>query len=85
MKLIEFEEQTVVIAKNQPEYLPMPAHVSNDVEGRVTFCWEMTLKERIKLIVTGKLWHQVLTFNQPLQPQLLLVNKPDLNLKELVK
>ena len=25
MKLVEFPEQTVVIAKDQPEYLPLPA------------------------------------------------------------
>jgi hypothetical protein len=25
----------------------------------------------------GVLWHQVLTFNHPLQPQLLLTQKPE--------
>ena len=26
MKIIEFPEQTLVIAKDQPEYQPLPAH-----------------------------------------------------------
>jgi len=33
MKLIEFKEQTVVIAKDQPEYMPLPAHQFNDTDG----------------------------------------------------
>jgi len=77
MKPIEFPEQTVVIAKDQPQYRPLPAHrVSGDPEGRATFCWKLSLRERFKLLITGRIWQQVLTFNQPLQPQLLLTEKP---------
>jgi len=78
MELIEFSEQTVVIAKDQPEYLPLPAHQFNDDEGRIAFCWKMTWAERINVFFTGKLWHQVLTFNKPLQPQMLGTSKPDM-------
>lgn len=74
MKAIEFPEQTAVIAKDQPEYQPLPAHIS--LRGRATFCWELTRRERFALLFSGKLWHQVLTFNQPLQPQRLSVEKP---------
>jgi len=77
MKLIEFPEQTTIIAKNQPQYLPLPAHVYfNDPEGEIVCCWQLTWKERIKLLLTGCIWHSVLTFNNPLQPQLLAVDKP---------
>lgn len=80
MQLVEFPEQTVVIAKDQPEYLPLPAHrAKNDPKGCVTCCWKMTLRERLRLLWTGRVWHQVLTFNQPLQPQLLMVEKPALS------
>lgn len=79
MKLIEFPEQTVVIAKDQPEYLPLPAYqFPHDVQGRIAFCWQMTWRERLKCLWNGKLWHQVLTFHQPLQPQLLEVDKPQM-------
>lgn len=79
MKLIEFPEQTVVIAKDQPQYLPLPAHVfPADQEGRIAFCWQLTWRERLAVLLRGVLWHQVLTFGQPLQPQLLGVEKPEM-------
>lgn len=77
MKAVEFSEQTVVFGKNQPQYLPLPAHADKGEEGRVTFCWRLTWRERLTLLVTGRLWHQVLTFRNPLQPQLLLLQKPN--------
>jgi len=79
MKLIEFDEQTVIIAKNQSEYLPLPAYQFNDDEGRVAFCWKMSWRERIRVLFTGILWQQVLTFDQSLQPQKLETVKPDMS------
>lgn len=76
MTLMEFPEQTVVIAKDQPEYRPLPAYRSPD--GRIVCCWRLTWRERLSVLLRGKLWHQVLTFNGPLQPQLLSVEKPDM-------
>lgn len=38
MTPIEFPEHNVVFAKDQPEYLPLPAHKSNGVTGEVTSC-----------------------------------------------
>lgn len=79
MKLINFPEQTVVIAKDQPEYLPLPAHrFDNDPKGRIACCWKLDWRERLTVLLTGKIWHQVLTFNSPLQPQLLTTEKPDM-------
>lgn len=79
MTLIEFPEQTVVIAKDQPEYLPLPAHrLAGDQQGRIACCWKLTWRERLAVLFRGILWHQVLTFNQPLQPQLLTTTKPDM-------
>ena len=77
MEPTTFPEQTMVIAKHQPQYLPLPAHVDdNDPQGRITFCWKLTWRERIRLLWTGLLWQQVLAFGEPLQPQKLLVYKP---------
>ena len=78
MNPVEFTEQTVIIAKDQLEYMPLPAYKFNgDPTGRTVFCWKLSLKERFKLLFSGLIWHQVLTFNNPLQPQLLDINKPD--------
>lgn len=80
MQLIEFPEQTVVIAKDQPQYNPLPAwRKPGDPEGRIVCCWKLTWGERLALLFTGLIWHQVLTYNEPLQPQLLGVQKPEMN------
>lgn len=74
--LIEFPEQTVIIAKDQPEYLPFPAYQHGDNQGTITCCWKLNFWHRVKLLFTGKIWHSVLTFHQPLQPQLIEIDKP---------
>ncbi len=76
MDIVEFPEQTAVYAKDQPEYRPLPAHRMGDTHGTITCCWRLTWRERLKVLLTGLIWHQILTFRRPLQPQLLLVDKP---------
>jgi len=78
MKIITFPEVTVVIAKDQPEYLPLPAYQFLDEQGRIVCCWELTWRERFTILFRGRLWHQILTFKKPLQPQLLSVDKPEM-------
>lgn len=75
MKPIRFDEVNCVYAENQPEYLPLPVHKTGS--GEVISCWKLTLWERIKVLFTGCVWYDVLTFNQPLQPQLPMIEKPD--------
>ena len=76
MKPIEFKEQNVVFGKDQKEYEPLPALVFQD--GEVMTCWKLSWKEVIKLVLTRKVWHSMLTFNKPLQPTLLTVDKNEL-------
>ena len=76
MRIAEFPEQTVVIAKDQPQYLPLPAHI--DADGLVTCCWKLSFIERLRLLVSGTVWHQIMAFHQPLQPQRLSLDKPEL-------
>lgn len=76
MDIISFPEQTTVFAENQPEYRPLPAHHFGDESGTIACCWSLTWRERLRVLLSGKIWHQVLTFHQPLQPQLLTVEKP---------
>jgi len=78
MTIEPFDEQNVVIGAGQAEYLPLYAHkIQGDRQGTTTTRWKLTWRERIKLLFTGELWHQVLTFNLPLQPQMLMVDKPE--------
>lgn len=73
MKPERFPEMTVTLAENQPEYQPLPACQYGD---RLFSCWKLTLRERLKLLFTGRLWLLVLNFRQPLQPQLPTVDCP---------
>lgn len=65
MKSVQFPEQTVVIAKDQPQYNPLPAHVAN---GVVTSCWEPDAEDIKRLALYGKLYVSQVTFGEPLQP-----------------
>lgn len=76
MKPIDFPEQMPVYAKHQPEYLPLPAHHFGDDEGRIACCWSLSWRERLRVLFTGRIWRQVLSFHRPLQPQLLSTEKP---------
>jgi len=75
MKAIEFKEQNTIFAKDQPEYLPLPAFRNDSPQGEVVFCMGLSFKERLKLLLTGKIWVSLLTFNKPLTPSFLTVNK----------
>jgi hypothetical protein len=81
MELQQFKETNTIYAENQPEYIPLPAYkVPDDPQGRIICSWKLTWKERFKLLWKGIIWHQILTFNKSLQPQLLTVDKPNLPL-----
>lgn len=76
MKPVKFKEMNVVIAKDQPQYLPLPSHV--DKVGIITTCWKVSLFGRVKLLFSGRIWIQQMTFKTPLQPIKPSVFKPTL-------
>jgi hypothetical protein len=67
-----------VFAKNQPEYLPLPAVVTRD--GCVTSRWRLTWRERLRVLWTGDLWLQQFAFGHALQPQRPSVTEPQFEL-----
>lgn len=66
MKPTNISNQNCTYAKDQPEYIPLPARKTAD--GIVSTCWKMSLAERLAVLLTGKIFLHVMTFNQPLQP-----------------
>lgn len=76
MKALEFKEQNIVFAKDQKEYLPLPAHAQNN--GIVTFCMELDKEELEHVQKTKQLFITRLTFNGPVQPLKVAVIKPSL-------
>jgi hypothetical protein len=86
MEPIKFKEHNTVFAKDQPEYLPLPAYrEDSDKYGNVICCWRLSFFERLKILFTGKLWLSLMTFNKPLTPHRLTLNKWDLLNKEYFK
>ena len=77
MKPIEFKHQNVVFAKDQPEYQPLPALKIGDEMGSVVSCWKMKPTERIKVLFTGKVWLNLASFNKPLTPSYLAINRKE--------
>ncbi|RKT01084.1 hypothetical protein [Chryseobacterium defluvii] len=76
MKAIEFKEQNVVFAENQPEYLSLPAFKSE--EGDVVTCWELSDEEIEKIKETKNIFLAIKTFNHPLQPIFITVDRKEL-------
>jgi len=74
MKPVEFKEQNVVFAKDQPEYLPLPAYKSQ--EGQVISCWQLDEADKQLIAQTGVIYISVHTFNNPLQPIRPSVDSP---------
>lgn len=63
----EFKQFEKVLAKDQPEYLPLPVlQVDNFTISR----WKLSFWERLVVLFTGNLYLQQMNFQQPLQPQL---------------
>jgi hypothetical protein len=75
MKPIKFPQQNITYTKPEgmtdEECSSLPAF---QYEGQIISCWEMSFKERIKVLFTGVIWFGVLAHRQP--PIWLDVNTP---------
>ena len=82
MKAVDFPESNTTFGSGQDCYFDLHGHLVRDrnyTEGRAIFCWRLSLRERLRLLfVDDRIWHSVLTFNKPLQPQLLELRKPSM-------
>ena len=77
MKPVEFKDQNIVFAENQPEYTPLPSLKLPGSEGCVVSCWKLSFRERIKILFTGRVWLSLMSFNKPLTPSYMSVNRKD--------
>ena len=76
MTPIEFPQQTIVWAKNQPPYLPLPAYTD---DKQTISCWKLTWIERIKVLIYGLVWLRQMNFGEQLQPQAPSIDTPFLS------
>jgi hypothetical protein len=61
----------VTYGADQPEYTPLPALRFHDECITVRSCWKFSVRDRIKILFSGKVYLDLLTFGKPIQPQLL--------------
>lgn len=73
MKPVEFFQQTAVLAKDQPEYQPLPVWQDDD---HTLSCWTFTFWERVRILFGNPLWLLQMNFGRPLQPQLPTLDCP---------
>ena len=76
MKPIPFAGCDRTYGESQQEYQGLPAKHLGGQQGIVLCCWRLTWRERMAVLWRGIVWHQVMTFNHPLQPQLLSTSPP---------
>lgn len=85
MKPIKFPEANVTYAENQPEYQPLPAFKNDSQKGEVISCWQLSFRERMRILFTGKLWVSLMSFNKPLTPSFFTTKKADVLNEEYFK
>jgi hypothetical protein len=73
MTPVEFPEQNKTWAKDQPEYRPLPSFC-NDRE--TISCWQLDWRERVSVLLRGRIWLRQSNFGRALQPQLLQIESP---------
>lgn len=78
MKPIKFKEHNAIFGSDQPEYEPLHAYRVGNEEGEIVSCWRLSLKERFKILITGKIWMSLLGFHKPINPSYLTTNKKEL-------
>lgn len=83
MKPVPFPESNVIFAADQPQYQPLPAFRRPDT-GEVITVWDLSDEDLDKIQRTGRIYLSQLTFNQPLQPIMVSVDKPEV-LKKVEK
>lgn len=84
MKPKKFKESNVVFGENQPGYLPSPAFLDSGEQGEVVICWELSLRERLRILFKGVMWVSLPSFHRSLAPIFITTKKSDVLITEEV-
>lgn len=77
MKAIEFPQQTHILAKDQPEYEPLPVHIAAGEPGTPFTCvFELSDEEIAQIVQTKRLYYTQLTCGNLFQPVRLSTMNP---------
>lgn len=77
MEAVEFPQQTNVLAKDQPEYIPLPVHIdTTDPMTPMTCCMKLSPEELEEMNRTGVLWLTQCTFGASFHPIRMSTTNP---------
>jgi len=76
MKPTSFKGQNIILGKDQPEYLDLPALRCDDEAGTTWSCWELDDADLADMIKHRKIWVGQLTFGRPFSPQMITTSMP---------
>lgn len=71
MKPVDFLGRTHMMAESQEEYVTLPVRCIADEFGTTTSCWKLSLRERLRVLFTGVIWHHTLTFGRSYPPTII--------------
>lgn len=77
MKPIKLLETNSFLGASQKQYQTLPVVKLDNQEGTTVSCWKMNLKERIKVLIFGRVFIAQWTFKDPLQPVLISTNRKE--------
>lgn len=77
MKPIKHKHVNKTYAEDQPQYQPLPVVALESEQGEVIACWKGNFRERLKFLFTGKMWVLICTFNKPLAPSFVSVDRKE--------
>lgn len=77
MESIDFNQRNKIIGGDQPQYVPLYAHVDElRPERPCTWCMQLTPEEIDEIACTGKIWLTQWTFNNQFAPMQMTVFNP---------
>jgi len=79
------EPYEFILAKDQPEYVPLPVVLIEGEEKRLASRWEFTEEERKLIAEGGSLLLQQLTFGPPFQPVAMEVVSKEMSVQKMDK
>ena len=71
MKPIEFKEQTKILKESMKT--PLPVHRSGNL---VISCWSLSWLDRLRVLISGKVWNHQMTTGSHLQLNVLDSESP---------
>lgn len=77
MKATNWDHSNCKIAENQDEYKTLHGLKLPGTEGYTITRWKLTFLERLRVLWTGIVWRNDMTFNRPFTPTFMSVHRKE--------